>query len=97
MDKEEKEKFLKMTKVPDDFELNLEDIKVLGKREITSIIKWKGKINKILNGVENKLKKEKMDLEKVKSETNSESELEAEIRKSQTENLNKMRKDRVGI
>ncbi|CAD8103018.1 unnamed protein product [Paramecium sonneborni] len=49
MTEETKQKYLNLTKPPQDYEILMEDIKVLGKREIIQLLKWRSKIKHYLS------------------------------------------------
>lgn len=57
MSEAEKEKYVSLTKTPKDFELLMEDIKVLGKREMVQLLKWRSKIKIELNKLKQHSKK----------------------------------------
>jgi AdoMet-dependent rRNA methyltransferase SPB1 len=42
---EDRDKFFSLTKVPEDLDVNIKDIKVLGKREVMQIVKLRDRIN----------------------------------------------------
>lgn len=50
---EEEKKYLEMTKVPTDFHINIQDLKVLGKREVIGIIKFRTRVNTAMKKKEN--------------------------------------------
>lgn len=50
------EKYLGLTKYPDDYKELLEDLLLLGKREIATLIRWRDKIVKALEKNSNKAK-----------------------------------------
>jgi len=60
--KEEKEQYLSIGKPPADLMELFEDLKVLGKREIGGILKWRGKVRHHFN-----LKKSKENRQKQKT------------------------------
>jgi len=63
---EDREKYLGLVKLPEDFEENLKDLKVLGKREVAGIVKWRGKLLVTLRKNRKKEKAEKDEEEKGK-------------------------------
>ena len=76
---EDREKLLPLVKLPEDFELNLKDLKVLGKREIAGLIKWKGKINVALRKLQRKERSEKLEKEEGKEEKKTEVKSDEEL------------------
>lgn len=42
---EEEQKYLSMAKLPEDFETNIQDLKVLGKREVVGLVKFRNRVN----------------------------------------------------
>lgn len=67
---EEREQLLGLVKLPDGFEENIKDLKVLGKRELAGLLKWRGKVKMAL------MKKERGNKEK---EAVEEKDIEEEI------------------
>jgi AdoMet-dependent rRNA methyltransferase SPB1 len=48
---EDRDNFLSLTKVPEDLDVNIKDIKVLGKREVMQIVKLRDRINLALKKI----------------------------------------------
>jgi AdoMet-dependent rRNA methyltransferase SPB1 len=48
---EDRDKFFSLTKVPEDLDVNIKDIKVLGKREVMQIVKLRDRINLALKKI----------------------------------------------
>ncbi|CAD8187374.1 unnamed protein product [Paramecium octaurelia] len=70
MTEEAKQKYLSLAKPPQDYEILMEDIKVLGKREIIQLLKWRSKIKHFLS----KQKREQKQLEKQEEQESAEYE-----------------------
>ena len=51
MSQEDRDNFLSLTKVPEDLDVNIKDIKVLGKREVMQIVKLRDRINLALKKI----------------------------------------------
>ncbi len=51
MSQEDRDKFFSLTKVPEDLDVNIKDIKVLGKREVMQIVKLRDRINLALKKI----------------------------------------------
>jgi AdoMet-dependent rRNA methyltransferase SPB1 len=45
---EEKDKYFGLAKLPEDFNHLVDDLKVLGKRDVSILLKWRGKIKQAL-------------------------------------------------
>lgn len=84
---EERELYLGHVKDPEDLEALLEDLKVLGKRDVGILLKWRGKIRQYLDKIAPKEKKVK-----AKREVNSDEELEKELLQEQRRELKQLRK-----
>lgn len=82
---EEREKYGKLVKFPEDFDENIKDLKVLGKREIAGLLKWRSKVNVALK----KIRIQEKNSENIKEITkeNSEEELENAIEKANHEEI----------
>lgn len=48
---EDRDNFFSLTKVPEDLDVNIKDIKVLGKREVMQIVKLRDRINLALKKI----------------------------------------------
>ena len=77
--KEEREKYLGVVKLPEDFEENIKDIKVLGKREIAGLVKWRGKLLFTMRKLKKKEKDEENKENKEEIEVKSDDQLEEAI------------------
>jgi hypothetical protein len=92
-----------LVKPPLDWEAMFTDIQVLGKGEINSLMKWRGKLNNALKKIQNAEAKNGKDdeedgaaKEENQKELDSEVELAQEILKEQIKERNKIRKEKVG-
>lgn len=92
---EDREKYISLGKLPEDFEENLKDLKVLGKRELGGILKWRGKVLQAIRKKERKergIVEEEKEQEEPEEEIKSEEELEEKIHKAEHEEIQKQRK-----
>lgn len=82
----------------EDYKDLMADIKVLGKREIQMLLKWRAKLNRVL--AKNKKKAEKegenaIEEEKADEEHNTDSELEEQVKKQKKEEIKINRREKV--
>lgn len=98
---ETKAEIEKYSKFPIDWEEMFKDLKVLGKREISSLLKWKGKINLGRRKERIKSKESKqnnnLDQDEIAEKENSEIELDEEIKEREHAEIVKQRKEKVKI
>ena len=86
---EDCKKYLSCCKCPEDYEIIMEDIKVLGKKEIRDLIIWRQKIRT------KSFKEKKSDKEEVKGEETTYEEVKMNEIDNEIEALDKERKKRV--
>jgi len=97
---EEEAKYLKLVEPPEDYKELIEDLKVLGKREVQIMLRWRTKIMKALHKEKKKEAiKEKVETEEKPTveENDTDSELEEEIKKEKLKELKELRRERVNI
>jgi|JI6StandDraft_1071083.scaffolds.fasta_scaffold01793_14 AdoMet-dependent rRNA methyltransferase SPB1 len=87
---EEKEKYVSLVKPPPFYEELMNDLKVLGKGDVSVLLKWRAKIRQVLDKKAPKQAKKS----KASKEVGSDEELERELIQEQRREMKSLRKDK---
>ena len=79
--KEEQELYYKQAKLPDDIQNYFDDLQVLGRQEITAILKWRSRVKHILH--------------KQQQKTNPEDKAENEMEEEKFKNVEEEEKEEI--
>ena len=86
-----------LTKTPEDYKEIIEDLKVVGKRELQSLLKWRTKVLTKLGREKKKAGKEAQGIEeeeKADAGHDTDSELEEEIKKEKVRELKELKRQK---
>lgn len=85
---EHKEKYGAMVKIPDFFEENIKDLKVLGKRDVVGIIKYRNRVSMTIR------KSNRPEKEEESEDEGTDEELDAKINQTMHKDLKHIKKEK---